>query len=96
MFPNVYLQAAAPGVREITQPSVNLQPSARTCCAACHDIPACSAFQWCAPCNRRLPQLHCGRPPLQALLLLRARPTPAPSGRLPQVPAGARLRCGGR
>ena len=48
MSVNVYLQASAPGVRQITQPDANLQPSARTCCAACHDIPACSAFQWCA------------------------------------------------
>jgi hypothetical protein len=47
MSQNVYFLAAAPSVRIITEPDVNLQPTARSCCASCHDIPACSAFQWC-------------------------------------------------
>ncbi|KAI7845368.1 hypothetical protein COHA_001075 [Chlorella ohadii] len=47
MSQNVYFEAGAPDVRVITEPDVNLQPTARSCCASCHDIPACSAFQWC-------------------------------------------------
>ncbi len=48
MSQSVYFEAGAPDVRVITEPDVNLQPTARSCCASCHDIPACSAFQWCA------------------------------------------------
>lgn len=53
MSQNVYFEATAPDVRIITEPDVNLHPSARDCCASCHDIPACSAFQWCASCCSR-------------------------------------------
>lgn len=48
MSQNVYFEASIPDVRILTEPEANLQPSARACCASCHDIPACSAFQWCA------------------------------------------------
>lgn len=47
MNSNTYYSVPSPGVEEVVSPAVNLQATARACCAACHDDSRCSAFQWC-------------------------------------------------
>lgn len=38
---------ASIGVMEVMGSETNLQDSARDCCASCHDVSTCNAFQWC-------------------------------------------------
>lgn len=49
MNSNVYYRVnTSEGVRELVGPGDNLQPTVMKCCASCHDVQACTAFQWCA------------------------------------------------
>jgi hypothetical protein len=48
MITNSYYEVLpSAGVQEVLSPWANIQESARDCCASCHDLMACNAFQWC-------------------------------------------------